>query len=162
MAFSTSLLSTALLLDMWSGLHAYNIASGGDTIKLALFSNTGTPTPDSTLANATYLVDQWVTGNEVSGAGWAAGGVTLTTKTLTNNTGFGGDLHWVAGNSGSNVSASSTTLSGVFGCCIYDSTVSNRVICGIAFGGSFTSTVGTFSITWGTANGAAAIFWVST
>lgn len=164
MAFNSSLLSTAWLVDMMSThTGTYNIAAAGDTLKIALFNNSGSPTADKTLANQTYNVDQWSSASfEVFGTGWAAGGITLTTQTLTNNTGFGGDLHWVGGNSGSNVSVATTTLTNAYGCAIYDSTVANRVIVAIAFGGAYTSNVGTFSITWGTANGLASVFWMST
>src|SRR3954468_12018817 len=92
---------------------------GADTVKVALFNNTGTPDKDATLANSGYNTGQWVTANEVTDAtNWVAGGRALASKTLTNpSTGvFMIDAADLAG--GGNV-----TLSAVFGCLVYDNTI---------------------------------------
>ena len=128
---------------------------GADTINVALYNNTTTPNKDDTLANSAYSVGQWVTGNEVTDAtNWVAGGRALASKTLTNpSTGvFMFDAADLAG--GGNV-----TLSAVFGCLVYDNTitagtggVAKEGICYNYFGGSQSVTAGTFTIVWN-ANG---------
>lgn len=128
--------------------------SGGtpDTFKVALYNNTpnGSGTPPAmfsvALASAVYLVGDWVTGNEVSGTGWAAGGQTLATPATTESP--TGTLMWTGGN----ISVSGTTLTNAFGCLIYDSTLATKYgLCAIPFGASYSTTAGTFGITWASA-----------
>src|SRR4051812_36929988 len=82
-----------------------------DTIKAALYNNTGTPDQSVSAANSAYLVGQWVVGNEVSSAGqWAAGGVALASKT---NTVASPNVPLDAADTASGATA---TLASVFGC----------------------------------------------
>jgi len=152
----TSFLPTATLLSALNNATALNFSS--DTTKIALFSNTVTPTPDT--AAQAYNVAPW-NANEVNNGGgnWPVGGPTLGSPTLANTTGQGGVLSYTA----SNVSAASVTIAAARGALIYDSTISSLGIAAIYFGGDFTSTVGTFAITWGTANGVSStVWWIST
>jgi hypothetical protein len=130
------------------------------TNKLALMNNTETPNFHATLASTGAGSAAYATTNEVSGTGWAAGGVacsalatgsaSIFTNAATNLTITGptpSALNWVA----SNVSVATTTLSGAYGCYIYSttSTTTNLIIIGITFGGSgYSTTAGTFAITW--------------
>ena len=49
-----------------------------DTVKAALFNNTGTPDKDAAVASTGYNTGAWVTGNEVTGSSeWVAAGRAL-------------------------------------------------------------------------------------
>ena len=116
-----------------------------DTFKVALYNNTVTPNYSDTLANCVYLAGQWVTGNEVSGTNWAAGGVALTTVTLTESP--TGTLMWTA----ANVSVATTTLSTtIYGCLVYDFTLATKYgTVAVPFPGSpYGTSAGTFGINW--------------
>ncbi|MFI7448099.1 hypothetical protein ACIBQX_11425 [Nonomuraea sp. NPDC049714] len=107
-----------------SGIFVNNIgASLGDSnldldlesetlIKAALFTNSVTPDYSTSTANAAYGAGVW-NANEVSGTGYTAGGVVLTTTTLTGSSGVltfdSADPSW-----------SSSTLTGVRGVLIYN------------------------------------------
>jgi hypothetical protein len=114
----------------------------GDTINCALYGNTPTPNKNDTLANNTYLAGQWVTGNEITGTGYSAGGATLSSKTHT----FGsGTSQMLAGNP----AWTTATLSAVYGCLVYDDTITTHyAYCWNYFGGSQSVTAGTFTVVW--------------
>jgi hypothetical protein len=128
---------------------------GADTVNVALFNNTGTPDKDAALTSTGYNTGQWTTGNEVTDAtNWVAGGRALASKTLTNpSTGvFMFDAADLAG-------AGNVTLSNVYGCLVYDNTitagtggVAKQGVCFNYFGGPQSITAGTFTIVWN-ANG---------
>lgn len=128
---------------------------GADTVKVALFNNSVTPDKDAALTSTGYNSGTWVTANEVTDAtNWVAGGRALASKTLTTpSTGvFMFDAADLAG--GGNV-----TLSNVYGCLVYDDTITAGTG-GVAdegvtfnyFGGPQSVTAGTFTIVWN-ANG---------
>jgi hypothetical protein len=114
---------------------------------LSLSSNSDTPG---------YAVDPatWTTSFEVSGTGWASGGINLAVgtyaPTLTSVPGPPLLLKWTMTN---NVSVAGTTLTGAYGAYIYANGLSPKAkIIGIYFGGTGYSTVaGTFAITWNAA-----------
>lgn len=126
---------------------------GADTVKTALYGNTGTPDKDATLVTTGYnsATSQWVVANEITDAtNWVAGGRALASKTLTTPaTGvFMFDAADLAG--GGNV-----TLTAVFGCLNYDDTITvgtggiaKQGVCYNYFGGSQSVTAGTFTIVW--------------
>ncbi len=124
---------------------------GADTVKVALFGNTGTPDKDAALTSTGFNTGQWTTTNEVTDAtNWVSGGRTLASKTLTNpSTGvFMFDAADLAG--GGNV-----TMANVYGCQVYDDTIvvgtggiADQGICYNAFGGAQSVTAGTFTIVW--------------
>lgn len=113
-----------------SGIFVSNIAAAlGDSnldldlesetlIKAALFTNSVTPDFDAATANAAYGAGVW-NSNEVSGTGYTAGGLVLTTTTLTGSSGTltfdSADPSW-----------SSSTLSGVRGVLIYNNALSPK------------------------------------
>ena len=128
----------------WYGLGlkavtAQSINWGSDTIKCALVTSTYTPNQDT---------DQfWSTPqtNEVSGTGYTAGGVTLTTSAISYDTSTNevrldaSDISWTA--------ASFTARYAV----VYKSTgtASTSPVLGyVDFGADETVSSGTFSITW--------------
>jgi hypothetical protein len=128
---------------------------GADTVNVALYGNTGTPDKDAALTSTGYNTGAWVTGNEITDAtNWVAGGRALASKTLTvPATGvFMFDAADLAG--GGNV-----TLASVYGCLVYDNTitagtggVAKQGVCFNYFGGPQSVTAGTFTIIW-SANG---------
>lgn len=140
MTFSVSFLASATVRDIFK--KAKQVNWGGtspDTIDLALFNNTIVPSPDTD--PLTYGVSPW-NANEVTGTGWSSGGVTLASPTAALVSGVGIKLD------ANDVSATGTTLSGVHGCLIYDSTLSNTGLIAITFGADFATVAGTFGITF--------------
>lgn len=112
-----------------------------ETHKIALFSNTITPnfTTDTAYGVAPYNA------NEVSGTNWAAGGVALTGTTFT---GSGGTATFDA----TDVSVATTTLSNARGGLIYANALAGKnAICLVNFGADYSTTAGTFAITWNAA-----------
>jgi hypothetical protein len=124
-----------------------------DTVKVALYNNTGTPDKDAAVGSTGYNTGAWATANEVIDAtNWVAGGRALAGKGFT--TPAAGvsmfDATDLAG--GGNV-----TLSGVMGCLVYDDTIPAGTVadqghCYNYFGGAQSVTAGTFTIVWN-ANG---------
>lgn len=119
-----------------------------NTNKFFLTSTSDTPDFTQVAASAIYAST-----NEVSGTGWAAGGIAAsglgagaTDIVLALNASGSKILSWTA----QNVSVATTTLTGAFGGYFYADALSPKYkIIGIYFGGSGYSTVaGTFAITW--------------
>lgn len=109
-----------------------NLGTGGDTIQVALLN-------DLHGFTATDTIWSDVSGNEISGTNYTAGGATLTGQTVTTGatTKFDGtDTVWS--------SASFTAYHAV----LYDVTNTNSLICSIDFGGAKTVSAGTFTIQW--------------
>lgn len=112
----------------------------GDTIKVALVSSSYTPNQDSH--------DYWddVASNEVSGTGYTAGGVTLTSKTLT----YDSASNVIVLDAADTVWASSTITARY--AVIYDdagATNSQKVLIGyVDFGSDQSSNNGNFTLTW--------------
>lgn len=121
-----------------------------DTIKAALYDNDITPTKDAANNAFSYNTGQWVTtGNEVAdGTNWDAGGEPLTGKTFT--TPSSGTFRFDATDTPQG--GTSTTLANVFGCLVYNDTVTaGPADPGITFhyfGGGQSVTAGTFTIVW--------------
>jgi hypothetical protein len=128
-----------------------------DTINVALYGNTGTPDKTAAVASTGYNTGQWVTGNEITGAGiWAAGGRPLASKAFAIDTGSSSICFTAANLAG----AGSGTLTAVFGCLVYDNTITAGTVaaqglCYNYFGGSQSVTGGTFTILWATPGGGA-------
>lgn len=150
MAFSVSYVAEATARDAFKNAIALNWAgTSPDTFNVALFTNSVVPSPDTD--PQTYAVAPW-NANEVSGTGWSAGGVALTSLTLVIATGVG--IKFSAGN----VSQATTTLALAHGCILYDNTLSPKcVLFAITFGADYSTTAGTFAITWDGTNGIALI-----
>jgi len=154
MAWSVSAAFRAYVSDVLQGVVENQGTTSMDwveatTVKAALYNNTGTPDKDAASASTAYNTGQWVTGNEVAdGANWAAGGVAITGRTLTNpSTGV------VMLDATDTPSTTSTaTLAAVFGCLVYSDSITTPVADqGFSFnyfGGTQTVTAGTFTIIW--------------
>lgn len=137
----TSLIQTATIRDAIKNTIALNY--GGttpDAIFAALFNNTLTPAQDTD--PATFAVAPY-NANEVTGTGWAAGGVALGSPTMTLVAGVG--IMFDA----NDISAAGTTLSLVRGCAVYDNTLAPKaVLMAITFGADYSTVAGTFAVTW--------------
>lgn len=109
-----------------------------ETHKGALFSNSITPnfSTDTAYAVAPYNA------NEVTGTNWASGGVALTGTTFTAGTG-------TAIFDATDVSVATTTLSNARCYLLYaDALAGNNAIVLVNFGADYSTSAGTFAITW--------------
>lgn len=144
MAITASFLPLATVRDTFKNAIALNW--GGttpDAIKIALYNNTLTPTPETD--PTTYNVAPY-NANQVTGTNWPTGGVALGTPTcaIVSTTGINLD--------GADTSVTGTTLTAARGCLIYDDTLSPKAgVVFVNFGGDYSTNAGTFAITWDTA-----------
>jgi hypothetical protein len=153
MAWSASGVFQEWLLQVWSASGTGYTGFDSDTINGALFNNSVTPDKAAAVASTGYNTGTWLVANEVTDAtNWAAGGRTLTGKTLTFPVAgtFMIDAADLAG--GGNV-----TLQNVFGVHVYDNSITAGTVAkqGVGFnylGGSQGVTAGTFTVVWN-ANG---------
>ena len=141
MAFSGNFMCTSFKTELMQGVHNFT-ASTGNTFKLALYDNSASFTAATTAYTAT---------NEVANSGsYAAGGGTLTniTPTSTGTTAF---------TDFADLSFTSATIT-AFGALIYNDTAAgDPTVCVLDFGGAKSSTVGTFTIIFPTADATNAI-----
>ena len=144
MGWSTSKIFSAFVTDSVNATSGHDL--DGHTIKAALYSTT--PTPDQTVAAASsaYNTGQWTTGNELSNGGWSAGGLALSSKTST----FSSNVYTF--DAADTANGSAATISGAFGCLVYDDTLTTPVadqgVCFNYFGGTNSVTSGTLTIVW--------------
>ncbi len=141
MAFSGNFMCTSFKTELMQAVHNFT-ASTGDTFKLALYDNSATFTAATTAYTAT---------NEVPNSGtYSAGGGTLTNVTPTSS-------GTTAFTDFADLSFTSATIT-AYGALIYNDTASgNPTVCVLDFGGAKTSTVGTFTIIFPTADATNAI-----
>jgi len=144
MAFTGNFMSTSFKTQILEGVHDFRSA-GGDTFKLALYDNSASFTAATTAYTAT---------NEVGNSGsYAAGGGTLTnvSPTASGTTAF---------TDFADLSFTSATIT-AFGALIYNTTPNHTytspTVCVLDFGGAKTSTSGTFTIIFPTADATDAI-----
>lgn len=138
---NTQAMCTSFKVDLLNGIHAFGTtvvrgATTADSFKAALYLVTATMDATATAYTAV---------NEVSGAGYSAGGVDLT-----------GATDWVAPTSTSTTAFSTPTASFVYttvtlatafdAVLVYNSTQSNKAVSVHTFG-SQTVTAGTFTLT---------------
>ncbi len=145
MAWSTSKIFVQYQVSSMSRNAAVDWDS--DAMKVALYNNTGTPDNTVAAASSAYNTGQWVTANEVSQGGqWAAGGVALASITITPSSNV------ITYDAADTASGSAATLANVFGCLVYDSTLStpvaNQGLSFHYFGGTQSVTNGTFTVVW--------------
>lgn len=124
----TQAMCTSFKVEILKALHDFT-ASTGNAFKLALYTSSATLDATTTAYSAT---------NEVSGTGYTAGGVALTSSTpVASSTTALCDF--------ADVSWTTATIT-ARGALIYNSTNSNRAVAVLDFGSDKTSTGGTFSI----------------
>jgi hypothetical protein len=109
-----------------------------ETHKGALFSNSITPNFDSDTA---YGVSPY-NANEVTGTNWASGGIALVGTTVSISSG-------VLILDATDVSVASTTLSNARCYLLYaDASAGNEAMVLVNFGADYSTSNGTFAITW--------------
>jgi len=146
MAWTDSKIFSAMVTDALNGTEPFDLNT--DSFKAALYNTTTAPDQTVTSANTAYAVGQWVVGNEVSdGTNWDVAGEPLTgvTSVFSTNVYTFDAVDTPQG-------GATTTLAAVFGCLVYDDTVTTPVadqgVCYNYFGGSQSVTAGTFTIVW--------------
>jgi hypothetical protein len=146
MAWADSKIFRPTLADVLGNVCAMDLDA--DSFKVALYNNTITPDNDVTSANSAYNVGQWATAQEVYEAGqWAQAGVALASQSLNSAT---ADV--VFFDAADTASGSAATLANVYGCLVYDDTLTTPVadqgLCYNYFGGVNSVTSGTFTVVW--------------
>jgi hypothetical protein len=134
----TSGIYGSLLRDTLSNSFAYDLATGGDSIKWQTTTDTLSPDYD-----AAAPVEADLTA-EVTGAGYSTGGEVLAGQDVTIAAG-------VLKFDGTDVSLSTTTLASVEGVVLLDDTLATPVkplICAIDFTTPYSTSSGTFAIVW--------------
>lgn len=144
MAFTGNFMCTSFKQQILEAAHDFR-ATGGDTFKLAMYDNSASFTAATTAYTAT---------NEVAASGsYSAGGGTLTNvnPTTSGTTAF---------TDFADLSFTSATIT-AYGALIYNTTpthtYTNPTVCVLDFGGAKTSTAGTFTIIFPTADATNAI-----
>jgi len=140
---NTQSMCTSFMGELMTATHNFGTApiraaSTADTFKGALYLASATINASTTAYTVT---------GEVSGAGYSAGGVTVTNATApiaTNSSATAGVAYWTPSAS---LTYTSVTLTTAFDCVlIYNSTQSNKAVSVHTFG-SQTITAGTFTLT---------------
>jgi hypothetical protein len=144
MAFTGNFMCTSFKTQLMEAVHDFRTA-GGDTFKLALYDDSAA----FTAATTAYTVT-----NEVANSGtYAAGGGTLVNVTPTSS-------GTTAFTDFADLSFTSATIT-AYGALIYNSTpthtYTNPTVCVLDFAGAKTSTNGTFTIIFPTADATDAI-----
>jgi hypothetical protein len=141
MAFSGNYMCTSFKVELMKGVHNFTTGSGNE-FKLALYDNS---------ASFTAATTAYTASNEVSASGsYSAGGGALTnvTPTSTGTTAF---------TDFADLSFTSATIT-AYGAMIYNNTAAgDPSVCILDFGGAKTSTSGTFTIIFPTADATSAI-----
>lgn len=148
MAWTNSKIFRQYVADSLNRTAALDLNS--DTFKAALFTNAITPDQNVTAALSGYNAtsSQWLTANEQFETGqWAQGGVALSS--VVTDVATSGVVMFDAADT---ASGSAADLTGVYGCLVYDDTLTTPVadqgVCFNYFGGSNTVVNGTFTIVW--------------
>ncbi len=145
MAWSNSKIFSAFITDALNNLAAFDL--DGDTITVALFDNTITPSQTVTSANTAYGAGVYASGGVSDASGWPAAGRNLATVTST----FSSNVFTF--DAADTVSANATTtLTNAYGCLVYENSLGSPVADqGMSFnyfGGANSVVAGTFTIVW--------------
>ena len=141
MAFTGNFMCTSFKVELMQAVHNFT-ASTGNTFKLAMYDNS---------ASFTAATTAYTNTNEVANSGtYSAGGGTLTNVTPTSS-------GTTAFTDFADLSFTSATIT-AYGAMIYNDTAAgNPSVCILDFGGAKTSTNGTFTIVFPTADASNAI-----
>jgi hypothetical protein len=144
----TQAMATSFKVEILSSYHNFNTtnparsSNTADTFKIALFTSSATLDASTTAYSST---------NEVpNGSGYTTGGNTLTISQVPTSTSTTAWLDFA------DTSWTTATIT-ANGALIYNSSQSNRAVAVLAFGGDKTSTAGTFTIVFPTADSTNAI-----
>jgi hypothetical protein len=146
MAWSNSKIFRAFVADVLDNTTAVDL--GSDVPKVALYNNTTAPDQDVSSANSAFNAAQWTTANQVTDVtNWVSGGRALASTSLSSAT--AGVVFYDAADL---AGGGTVTISGAYGCLVYDDTLTTPVadqgLCFNYFGGSQSVTAGTFTIVW--------------
>ena len=136
----TQAMATSFKKELLEAKHNF-LASGGNSFKLALYTSSATMSASTTA---------YVTTNQATGTNYTAGGSALTNinPTSSGTTGF---------TDFSDLTFGTATIT-ARGCMIYNDTASgDPTVAVFDFGGDKTSTAGSFTISFPTANASAAV-----
>ena len=136
----TQAMATSFKKELLEAKHNF-LASGGNSFKLALYTSSATMSASTTA---------YVTTNQATGTNYTAGGSALTNinPTSSGTTGFTDFADLTFG----------TATITARGCMIYNDTASgDPTVAVFDFGGDKTSTAGSFTISFPTANASAAV-----
>jgi hypothetical protein len=141
MAFTGNFMCTSFKVELMQAVHDFT-ASTGNTFKLALYDDN---------ASFTAATTAYTSSNEVADSGtYAAGGGALTNVTPTSS-------GTTAFTDFADVSFTSATIT-AYGALIYNDTATgDPAVCVLDFGGAKTSTNGTFTVIFPTADATNAI-----
>ena len=141
MAFSGNYMCTSFKVELMKGVHNFTTGTGNE-FKLALYDNS---------ASFTAATTAYTNTNEVANSGtYAAGGGALTNVTPTSS-------GTTAFTDFADLSFTSATIT-AYGAMIYNNTAAgDPSVCILDFGGAKTSTNGTFTIIFPTADATSAI-----
>ena len=143
MAWSASKIFSAFVADALNGTSAFDLNS--DTIKVALFDDTITPSQTVAAASAALGAGVWASGQKSNG-GWSSGGLALTSV----SSGFSSNVYTF--DAADTANGSAATLTDVYGVLIYDDTLTTPVadqgVCFNHLGGANAVTAGTLTIAW--------------
>lgn len=145
MAWSVSGVFKQCMADMVQNTVAFDLDT--DVPKVALYGTTPTPDKEVSAANSAYGVGQWIAGSEISQGGqWAVAGIALAGGAVTVPAGA------MMYDGTDTASGAAATLTAVFGCLVYDDTITTPVadqgLCFNYFGGTQSVTAGTFTVVW--------------
>jgi hypothetical protein len=135
----TQAMATSFKKELLEAKHNF-LASGGNSFKLALYTSSAT----MSAATTAYSTNQ-----EASGTNYTAGGSALTNinPTSSGTTGF---------TDFSDLTFGTATIT-ARGCMIYNDTNADRTVAVFDFGGDKTSTAGSFTISFPTADASNAV-----
>lgn len=142
----TQAMVTSFKVEILDGVHNFGTgvvraSTAADTFKIALYTSAATLDATTTA---------YTTSGEVVGTGYTAGGNTLTVSVVPTSSGTTAYLSF------SNSSWATATIT-ARGAMIYNSTQSNKAVAVLDFGSDKTSTAGTFTIVFPTADATDAI-----
>lgn len=143
MAWSSSKIFSACVRDSLNSTASFNLDA--DSIKAELFDNSITPDQTVTSANSAHGAGVWASG-ALSNGGWSSGGLALTSVTST----FTSNVYTF--DAADTANSSSATISGTYGCLVYNDTLASPVadqgVCFNYFGGTNSVTAGTLTVVW--------------
>lgn len=113
-----------------------NLGNGGDVLKVMLLNNTHAFNADNNIKGD-------IVANEITGTLYTAGGKTLGSQTVTQD-----DVSDLAKFDGADVIWGPGASFTAYHAAMYDSTVSDNLICSIDFGAAKIVSNGTFTIQW--------------
>lgn len=145
MSWSNSKIFSALVTDALNSTATTNVDA--DTITVALFNDTITPSQTVASASTAYGAGVWASGGVSDASGWPAAGRNLASVTST----FSSNVYtFDAADLGS--ANATTTLAAFYGGLVYNNTLASPVadqgLCFNYFGGANQVTGGTVTIIW--------------